>query len=495
MNKIELQNIIANKVGDDIIPTLFNEETMRNMVLLFDSELHNIDIITPPLTVSERCYLAAIECQELDFALYRNQLFEGIHSMNTEDKRIDKEYDMRKMIAEKNHDNVDDSFESIPQDDDNNDFEAIHLILQIDEFSRQKLYKILRLDKDKISIIEDELKHYEATKSIDNVKEFGNFYYDYYETITRFIGDYFLLELQKQYDLDKANYKKEDVIKTIRAYKRVIETGQYKSLYKLWENLQSPNNQDSLNSSAFNQLFSRSDSLLRERVEEMLCNYFYVYSNRWHKGFFGSMVKNMCELPEMKVKFIRNMNNHLYLMDFRDEYEKFLKETDATPIFPIESLLINTPELMQDTAHLKDGWYSLINTTYLENYDQTQELEGDNAKILYLFLRKLYNRLIEQNIFINTSMELFIYRFSGLLAPHPLTTKIQINPKIKKNYIAYLLSLLYDSKKYKRPQFHRINSYFEPKFSNISALAASLKPESEKKIKQMLYECGFLCKK
>lgn len=211
--------------------------------------------------------------------------------------------------------------------------------------------------------------------------------------------------------------------------------------------------------------------------------YFYVYTEQGRSYLFEETLKSICNTPVKTGLFIKFLKEYEYGPDFCNAYRKYLDETGIDPIFnpnifiPVEMPL----ELNIDTDNEHVGWFLPI---------PKNRFLKDSPEDIFESLHKLYLALREESLIdYNTPLDLFVYRFSGLLKPiEPETTMKWTGTRTK---LAVLIHLLYNDN-YSRIPYAKVDSYFGTK-PNDSNLSAHYEPKSThiKYLKEILVRCGF----
>lgn len=223
----------------------------------------------------------------------------------------------------------------------------------------------------------------------------------------------------------------------------------------------------------------------RQYFNTLFLVYYAAYSDNWKKTLFEDGLREQCNNPVNAFKFANALKTQKYCREFCREYEDYIEEKGIRPLFNTSIVVPAIPDLEIDKNESHKDWYVGI--------DRATKTKDGKKESIYNALYSLYEWLKgEGYISEKTSVDLFIYRFSGYLAPKPLELKISWNGK--KNILAFIFKCLYtrkDGGSIIKPPYKKLLVYFGLQKINGSALADSLDNKKQKDIIQRLELCGF----
>jgi len=222
----------------------------------------------------------------------------------------------------------------------------------------------------------------------------------------------------------------------------------------------------------------------RRKVHFFFITYYEAYSDNWKKTIFEDMLREQCNNPVNALKFANALKTQKYCREFCREYEDYIEEKGIRPLFNTSIVVPVIPDLETDKDESHKNWFVEV--------DRVKAKDG-KKKSLYNALYSLYEWLKgEGYISEKTSVDLFIYRFSGYLAPKPLEHKISWNGNM--NVLAFIFKCLYtrkDGGSIIKPPYKKLSEFFIPELSNGSQLAGSLDRKKQIDIIQKLELFGF----
>lgn len=238
-------------------------------------------------------------------------------------------------------------------------------------------------------------------------------------------------------------------------------------------------------------LFIRSRSAVTQKdskegialsVANIFFLYFYVYTEQGRIYLFDETLKSVCNTPVKTGLFIKFLKEYEYGPDFCNAYRKYLDETGIDPIFnpnifiPVEMPL----ELNIDTDNEHIDWFLPI---------PRKRFYKGSPKDIFESLHKLYLALREESLIdYNTPLDLFVYRFSGLLKP--IGTETTMKWTSQNNKLAILINLLYNDDENRLP-YAKVARFFGIEKSNLSQNYRKSESKDIKYISKILENCGF----
>jgi hypothetical protein len=275
----------------------------------------------------------------------------------------------------------------------------------------------------------------------------------------------------------------DELLKVMRHSKAFVKS--YKEKYDIWEASITDN---------YKQLWLFNMSLeygkhvdnieARRLVHALFLTYYEAYSDNWKKALFEDGLGEQCNNPVNALKFANALKAQKYCREFCRAYEDYIKEKGIRPLFNTSIVVPAIPILETDKDESHKDWFVKI--------DRAKTKDGKKES-LYNALYSLYEWLTgEGYIPEKTSVDLFIYRFSGYLAPKPLGHKMSWNGD--KNLLAFIFKCLYtrkDSGSTIPPPYKKLSEFFTPKLSNGSGLAESLENRKKMDIIKKLELFGF----
>ena len=210
--------------------------------------------------------------------------------------------------------------------------------------------------------------------------------------------------------------------------------------------------------------------------------YYYTISDseHWKDFCFLHGLSDFCNSPQDILFLTLLLQVHEYGIEFRNEYEKYLNETNNKPLFDVKAIKL-TPN--NDNEH--DDCFEKIHKT---------KICGGTDDALYEAVKNLYSKVVEDKyIDNNTPLTVFMYRFTGFL---PYQSKnIKIKWITNNNILAYIIQCLYTVKEGEnitKPKYKKLSTYFLPEMSNGSALSDRLERRKKMEVREMLGKCGFI---
>ncbi len=278
-------------------------------------------------------------------------------------------------------------------------------------------------------------------------------------------------------DSFKAKYYEEEILAEMRAYK-ILYT-YFKDEYELW--LASfPNFEERYGiilGLSTHEYFEPEYAKIYTVLLSFYC-YETVYQNNWSEFLFPYFFNNI--EPNNKLGFIKFLNLEVNEggSPYVEEFCNCLKTyQDRKQVKLLDLNLIQKPVEFVDNNTEHKGWFeTLPNEKYVHSDLKT-------------CLQNLYDELCDKGwLDKNTDINLFVYRFSGLIGPQPLDNKI--NWLGQKGELAYLIQCLYITRNETLP-YKLVCSFFSLIITNPSQQADSLKADKKNKITVMLEKCGF----
>ena len=212
--------------------------------------------------------------------------------------------------------------------------------------------------------------------------------------------------------------------------------------------------------------------------------YYEAYSDNWEKTLFEDKLREQCNNPVNALKFANALKTQKYCRDFCRAYEDYIEEKGIRPLFNTSIVVPVIPDLETDKDESHKDWFVGIDRA---------KTEDGKKKSKYNALYSLYEWLTgEGYIPEKTSVDLFIYRFSGYLAPKSLGHKMSWNRD--KNVLAFIFKCLYTSKEggsIIKPPYKKLSKFFTPELTNGSQLAKSLDRKKQIDIIKKLELFGF----
>lgn len=453
--------------SQDIVSTLFSEDVAVNIsncfCKLMNDDENSVQIID---TEQWKCLLTlenAIKTIEKTVAPHIDTIRIASESVN----KVDIEAIKMNELAEKNSD--DDAFMCS---------RFVEAFLSNPKYMQvlSKKYNLTNeQEQELLRSIESDRQDMEDERLSCLVKD-ENFIKDFTKLLQSAMLDFFS-EKSMSHDIDTTFFTK-----MVLASKTCVE--EFTEEYRLWE-VSTINKYEQYLFIKSRRLITKNDSKegIALLVAYVFFLYFYVYTEQGRRNLFEETLKSVCNMPVKTGLFINFLKEYEYGPDFCNAYRKYLDETGIDPIFnpnifiPVEMPL----ELNIDTDNEHVGWFLPI---------PKNRFLKDSPEDIFESLHKLYLALREESLIdYNTPLDLFVYRFSGLLKPiEPETTMKWTGTRTK---LAVLIHLLYNDN-YSRIPYAKVDSYFGTK-PNDSNLSAHYEPKSThiKYLKEILVRCGF----
>lgn len=446
--------------GQDIISQLFSDEDLK---CVLDTGIEMLDIDTSSdLEISEKCYITICSMPDV----HTPNLSTAVDYINMLD--FDK---FRYMILnpenEKEWDNYEGNFS------------------KKDFFSNEKYYNMFcmaasltdeektALDTYKSQILNGEEGDGESILFLfknERIKDFIITIFAAMHNNNSFVPFY-----------EASNH--DEVLGRMRKSKAFVKT--FKEKYDIWEGgIADINKQVDLLGASFFLGKLNNDQEARQLAQTLFLTYYEAYSDNWKKALFEDRLREQCNNPVNALKFANALKSQKYCKEFCREYEDYIEEKGIRPLFNTRIVVPVIPDLETDKDESHKNWFVEV--------DRVKAKDG-KKKSLYNALYSLYEWLKgEGYISEKTSVDLFIYRFSGYLAPKPLEHKISWNGNM--NVLAFIFKCLYtrkDGGSIIKPPYKKLSEFFIPELSNGSQLAGSLDRKKQIDIIQKLELFGF----
>lgn len=217
-------------------------------------------------------------------------------------------------------------------------------------------------------------------------------------------------------------------------------------------------------------------------IAAMFFAYFSVFTEQGRCYLFETTLRSVCNTPVKTALFIEFLKTFKFGPDFCNAYKKYLEEKGSTPVFNPDILIpVAMPlELNFDTNKDHENWFISI---------PRKKFLRDSPKDIFDSLCKLYSALRKENLIdYNTSLDLFVYRFSGLLKP--VGPESTMKWTSEKNKLAILINLLYNDNVSKIP-YAKVARFFGIEKSNFSQSYKMSEAKDTIYIGEILEYCGF----
>lgn len=219
-------------------------------------------------------------------------------------------------------------------------------------------------------------------------------------------------------------------------------------------------------------------------IAAMFFTYFCVFTEQGKCYLFESTLRSVCNTPVKTALFIEFLKTFKFGSDFCNAYKKYLEEKGSTPIFNPDILIpVAMPlEFNIDTNRDHVNWFIPI---------PRKKFLKDSPKDIFNSLYKLYSTLKEESLIdYDTSLNIFVYRFSGLLKPVGIEPEFTMRWTSAQNKLAILINLLYNDDVSKIP-YAKVARFFGFEKSNLSQNYKVSEARDIIYISKILEYCGF----
>ncbi|MBQ9666611.1 MAG: hypothetical protein IJV33_09070 [Bacteroidaceae bacterium] len=467
-NKKNVDSILNSFImeGQNIISQIFSDEEIQSLGITFSQIYKDPSLSELEITLNEKCILVLSDIKiEKDY----DSLAEAI--------KATKNFDFDGLYLQLSNPKSKRSFEDVAIDVvrwelfyNEGYYNAFCEAENLTDNEKQELaaYKENII---KSSVEAEDLPGFLLTK--DRIKNF--FIFHIAATIDR---------MKKESASDGVN--SDQNLQMIRVAKVFVNA--VKEKYELWES----SSADIISQEQFMcslDVFNTNEELTEKQLLlALFVLYYTTYSNNWKKMCFEHELSKHCDTPIHTLHFIQELKKHKYCRDFCREYENYIENSGIKPLFNTTIINPTTPNLCNDTDLAHKDWFRKVDKSKVKGIDKDEAL--------YKAVRELFYKLKESgSIPEATSEPLFIYRFTGFLAPLPIDIKIEWKGE-NLNTLAYIFKCLYTRKEGEtdiaKPQYSKLSNFFIPSLSNGSALAESLDMRKKPKVVALLQDCGFV---
>ena len=451
--------------GQNIISHIFSEDEIQSLGITFYHIYNNTALSDLEITINDKCQLVLSDIQiEQDF----DPLSEAI--------KATKDFDFHGLYLQLSSSKAKANSENTPADAPrwelffNDDF--YNSFCEAERLTENEKMELSAFKEKLLNSADDTDDLPDFLINEDRLKNF--FIFHVAATIDK---------MKKENDTDANSAQRLHSIQVTKEFVNAV-----KEQYALWESAAV----DIIKQAQFMwsmDVFNNNGELTEKQlILAVFLLYYTTYSDNWKKMCFEHELAKHCDTPIHTLHFIQELKKHRYSRDFCREYDNYIESNGIKPLFNTSVIVPATPDLCDDTNLDHKDWFKKIDKSKVQGINKNEAL--------YKAVRELYYKLKEnESISEATSEPLFIYRFTGFLAPLPIDIKIEWKGE-NLNTLAYIFKCLYTRKNGEtdiaKPQYSKLSNFFTPSLSNGSALAESLDMRKKPKVVALLQDCGFV---